>query len=167
MSLVVLNVAYPLAPIGPKAVGGAHVVRRRIGSGGTHASLVIAREGSTVQGELFPCPAPPLSIDHKCRQKSAQFLRNLIAQLTQCLPEDVVHLYGVDCFDYLPADSIVPTLVTVHVPPSWYPGELFALKRRRLLLACVSNAQREQCLCSPAGMEVVPNGAPIYDFAAC
>src|SRR5690606_19105185 len=45
---------------------------------------------------------------------------------------------------YLPAPG-VPVLVTLHLPPSWYPEQVFRLPRARTYLHCVSASQRGQC----------------------
>ena len=55
MKLTVLNVAYPLAPVGPGAVGGAEQIPTILDEALTrarHRSLVIACEGSQVCGTL-------------------------------------------------------------------------------------------------------------------
>ena len=49
MSLTVLNVAYPLAPVGPDAVGGAEQVLSHLDAALTrvgHRSIVVACEGA-------------------------------------------------------------------------------------------------------------------------
>lgn len=57
--LTVLNVAYPLAPVGPDAVGGAEqvlsAVEKAVAEAG-HRSLVLACEGSSTSGRLFAFP---------------------------------------------------------------------------------------------------------------
>ena len=57
MALTVLSVAYPLAPVGPDAVGGAEQIltcldRALVRAG--HRSIVVACEGSKTCGTLFP-----------------------------------------------------------------------------------------------------------------
>ena len=57
MTLTVLSVAYPLAPVGPDAVGGAEQILTCLDAALTRAgqqSLVIACEGSQTSGTLFP-----------------------------------------------------------------------------------------------------------------
>ena len=59
MSLTVLLIAYPLAAVGPDSVGGSEQVlaaldRALVAAG--HRSIVIACEGSVVEGELVSFP---------------------------------------------------------------------------------------------------------------
>jgi hypothetical protein len=59
MRLTVLNVAYPLAPVGPDAVGGAEQILSHLDSAlvaAGHQSLVIARQGSRTAGQLLATP---------------------------------------------------------------------------------------------------------------
>ena len=65
MSLTVLSVAYPLAPVGPDAVGGAEQVlgqldRALVRAG--HRSIVVAQEGSRVADTLVAVPAEELIV---------------------------------------------------------------------------------------------------------
>jgi hypothetical protein len=62
MRLTVLNVAYPLAPAGPDAPGGAEQVltlldRALVRKG--HTSIVVACEGSRATGDLIEIPRVP------------------------------------------------------------------------------------------------------------
>ena len=57
MTLTVVSVAYPFAPVGPDAVGGAEQVLSTLDHALTaagHRSLVVACEGSSVAGTLLP-----------------------------------------------------------------------------------------------------------------
>jgi hypothetical protein len=60
MALTVLSVAYPFAPVGPDAVGGAEQIlsaldRALVRAG--HCSVVVACEGSEVAGSVVPVPS--------------------------------------------------------------------------------------------------------------
>jgi len=57
---------------------------------------------------------------------------------------DVVHLHGLDFLNYLP-DFKVPVIVTLHLPPGWYPAETWQIKRPQTYLVCVSRSQAEAC----------------------
>ena len=72
--LTVLSVAYPLAPVGPDAVGGAEQVlsavdRALVAAG--HRSIVVAQEGSRVAGALRPVPRPAGALDDAARARGA------------------------------------------------------------------------------------------------
>jgi glycosyltransferase involved in cell wall biosynthesis len=164
--LTVLSVAYPLAPVGPDAVGGAErvltAVDRALAAAG-HRSLVLAAEGSAAAGELIPFRLPSGPLDEVVvagvRRRYAEALRALLARG----PVDVVHLHGVDFASYLPPPG-PPVLVTLHLPPSWYPAAAFRPARPGTYLHCVSAAQRRAC---PPGAELlpeVPNGVDLAAF---
>ncbi len=69
--MTILNVAYPLAPVRPDTAGGAEQVLamldRALAAAG-HRSVVVACEGSEVQGTLIEteCPAGQ-SYSRRCR----------------------------------------------------------------------------------------------------
>ena len=73
MALTVVNVAYPLAPVGPDAVGGAeqvvHLIDRALVHAG-HRSIVVACEGSQTAGHLVSTPAPAGRLDENARQRA-------------------------------------------------------------------------------------------------
>lgn len=67
---------------------------------------------------------------------------------------DVVHLHGLDFDRYA-----VPGIVTVHLPPAWYPPE--ALTRDDVTYVCVSEAERRAF---PEKAVVIPNGVDLETF---
>lgn len=141
--LTILNVAYPRAPVGPDAVGGAeqvltHIDEALVAAG--HRSIVVACDGSAA-GELVHS-APENYLD-----------------ALQAIRADLIHLHGVDFHHYLPPSGI-PALVTLHLPVSWYPAEIFELKRPQTYLHCVSVTQRHDCPDSPLLVDTIPNGVP-------
>jgi glycosyltransferase involved in cell wall biosynthesis len=164
MALTVLNVAYPLAPVGPDAVGGAEQVlsaldRALVNAG--HRSLVVACEGSEVAGTLCPIPAEAGPLDQAARQRAWAAHRQAIVDCRRRWPVDLVHLHGIDFDAYLPADG--PTLVTLHLPLGWYPAEALQPARPDLWLHGVSDAQ---CRDAPSGaglLPPIPNGVSIGD----
>lgn len=165
MSLTVLNVAYPLAPVGPDAVGGAEQVLsaldRALAASG-HRSLVAACEGSTVAGELIAVPAEPGPLDDASRERAQRRTAEAIAEARRRFPVDVVHLHGIDFDEYLPADG--PTLVTLHLPLDWYPAERLRPSRPDLWLHPVSAAQART---APEGAVLhppIPNGVDVENL---
>ena len=137
--LTVLSVAYPLAPVGPDAVGGAEQVltmldRALVAAG--HRSRVVACEGSQVAGELLPIPAAPGALDDAAREAAHRAVRRVLATEQA----DIVHLHGVDFADYLPPPGST-VLATLHLPPSWYPAAALEPQREDTWLQCVSASQ--------------------------
>ena len=162
MSLHVLSVAYPFAPVGPHAVGGAEQIlttlEAQLVARGI-CSLVVACEGSEPSGKLFPTALPDGLITAETRE---QVTRAHQQALDRALAGrvDLVHMHGIDFHEYrIPAH--VPVLVTLHVPPSWYPKEIWSLPPH-YQLQCVSESQRMSC---PANVRerlaVVANGVAI------
>lgn len=49
-------------------------------------------------------------------------------------------MHGIDFFEY-PIPPEIPVLVTLHLPPSWYPEAIWHLPAN-YLLHCVSETQR-------------------------
>jgi glycosyltransferase involved in cell wall biosynthesis len=164
VSLTILSVAYPFAPVQPDAVGGAEQVLATLEAGLVAAgcrSLVLACPGSRAAGELHNAPPIPATIDDQTRRQVWDVQRETIARLVSEHQVDLVHMHGVDCVNYLPPPT-VPTLVTLHLPLAWYPRDLLALADRNVHFACVSDRQRD--LGGPAfeGVPVVENGVPLW-----
>jgi glycosyltransferase involved in cell wall biosynthesis len=142
MSLTVLNVAYPLAPVGPDAVGGAEQILSALDYAlvaAGHTSLVIAAEGSTTAGTLLPVPAERGVLDDATRRRAEAHHCGAIARAIADWPVDVIHLHGIDFDTYLP--WAMPTLVTLHLPLDWYPPEALQPDRGDLWLVPVSQSQ--------------------------
>lgn len=166
MSLTVLNVAYPLAPVGPNAVGGAeqvvtHLDRALVRDG--HSSIVVACEGSRTRGTLLPTPKIEGTLGSHLQEEAHERHRAAIREALERWDIDVIHLHGIDFHAYLPPSGI-PTLVTLHLPPDWYPPEIFYLDRPETYLHCVSASQRENC---PPGATLLPeieNGIPVDEL---
>jgi glycosyltransferase involved in cell wall biosynthesis len=164
VSLTVLSVAYPFAPVGPDAVGGAEQVLAQLDAAQVaagHRSIVVASAGSKVAGTLVATHAPPAPFTDDQRQRTWDAYRRTIEQVLARERVDLVHMHGIDFHAYLPAPGEVPVLVTLHLPPSWYPAEVFGAYRSDVHLHCVSRTQQRAC---PPGALLLPpiaNGVPV------
>ena len=161
--LTVLNVAYPLASVGPGAVGGAEQILTALDAAlvnANHQSLVIASERSEVRGELIPIPALAGRYDYDAICRTHQYCRAAMNQALSQHRVDLVHMHGVDFHAYLPPPG-VPALATLHLPVSWYPSEIFRRSRPGLFLHCVSQTQSRDC--PPCGhlLPAIRNGVEI------
>lgn len=169
-ALTVVSVAYPLAAVGPDAVGGAEQVlsgldRALVAAG--HVSVVLACAGSEVAGRLVALPPVPAVLDEAARAAAQAAVRRALKNVLRARV-DVVHLHGIDFFAYLPPPG-PPVLVTVHLPPDWYPAEALAPARPRTWLHGVSATQHRAlrdtvpapCLLPPIG-----NGVPVAALGA-
>lgn len=166
--LTVLSVAFPLAPVGSDAVGGAEQVLARLDAAlarAGHHSVVIACEGSVVRGTLLSTPRLPAVLDEGTREMAWANHRAAIERALERWPIDLVHMHGIDFHRYLPPPR-VPVLTTLHLPPGWYPPEVFHPVRPDTLLHCVSAAQRRACPPGARLLPDVPNGVPVSERAA-
>lgn len=168
--LTVLNIAYPLAPVGPDAVGGSEQVLSSLDhalAAAGHRSIVIACAGSQVAGELHAFPAPPTDSPitdaiHSARQDA---IRAIIAALLRRERVDVIHMHGLDFYAYLPPSG-PPVLATLHLPPDWYPPEALAPCRGDTWVHGVSESQMRGVPPGPRLLPPIPNGVPVARLGA-
>ncbi len=163
MNATVLSIAYPFAPVGPCALGGAEQVltwlEAALPSLG-YRSLVAARADSEVAGCLFPTPSAPGMLTPEAQAQVTAAHQQSIDRALAAAPVDLIHMHGIDFHQYrLPRE--LPVLVTLHLPPSWYPEQIWALPAN-YQLQCVSKSQMRAC---PANAQhqllVVENGVPL------
>src|SRR5947209_15915404 len=143
MGLTVMSVAYPLTPVGPDAVGGSEQILTLLDAAlvrAGHTSLVVACEGSNPQGTLVPTPKWDGDLTDEVRGWAQDQHRIAIEEALRRWPVDIVHMHSLDFYAYIPAGS-VPVLATLHLPPDWYPDEVFRLRRPNWFLNCVSRSQ--------------------------
>lgn len=163
MSLTILSVAYPLAPVSPDAVGGAEQIVSQLDAALVergHRSIVIACEGSRVAGTLISVPLPEGVYDEAARSGAHARHRSAIAAALAHHPVDVVHLHGLDFHAYLPAPGVA-ALATLHLPPSWYPTEALQPSRPDTWLHAVSEAQHGACPPGPHLLPPIANGVAL------
>jgi glycosyltransferase involved in cell wall biosynthesis len=167
MELSILNVAFPLVPVGRDTVGGAEQIVAALDRALTargHRSFVVAARGSKVSGIHIPTPVWIQTIDSTVERWARAAHARAIRQALEENRIDVVHLHGLDFIDYLP-DPPVPALATLHLPPAEYPPSVFNLNRPRTHLNCVSSHQFEQCPPSSLPIRTIPNGVDIASYA--
>jgi len=163
MRLTVLNVAYPLAPTGPDAVGGAEQVlssldRALVEAG--HRSIVLACEGSRTHGELISVPRTQGPLDPDAVRAARERHARAVSDLVRRIDVDLVHLHGIDFHHYLPPPG-VPALATLHLPIDWYPREALDTARPDTWLQCVSARQHADCGRRRNLLAPIDNGVPV------
>ena len=168
--LTVLSIGYPLAPVGPDAVGGSEQVlsaldRALVAAG--HRSIVVACDGSDVAGELVRYPGPPHdhAIDQAFTDARRQDVRRAIEQVLATTQVDVIHAHSLDFHHYMPPPG-PPMLATLHLPPDWYPPEALHPTRPDTWVHCVSDSQLQQAPPSPRMLPPIPNGVPVAALGA-
>lgn len=167
MSLTVLSIAFPFAPVGPCGVGGAEKILGELDAALVaegHRSVVVACAGSLVAGELFAAPMPERALisDSDRRWHRWRFQ----AAIDRALAKhnvDLIHMHGMDFDEHvLPPD--IPVLVTLHVPIQWYSPEVWTTYAGRVQFQCVSESQRQTCPKLLGEVPVVENGVPLPDI---
>jgi glycosyltransferase involved in cell wall biosynthesis len=168
VGLTVLNVAFPFAPVGRDSVGGAEQVLSQLDEALVRTgqrSVVVARMGSSPAGTLVATRRTTGVITEAVRARAYVEHRRAIERALRRWPVDVVHMHGIDFHAYLPPAG-PPVLVTLHLPPDWYPPAIFGLERPRTFLHCVSASQRARCPSGARLLAEVPNGVPLDALAA-
>jgi glycosyltransferase involved in cell wall biosynthesis len=160
--MLILNVAYPFAPVGPDAVGGAEQILTALDGGlirAGHRSIVIAQEGSVCPGTLISLPAFA-AIDEGAREAGYRRVRRAIEEARERFPVDLIHFHGLDFARYLPPDG-PPALATLHLPIHLYSPEALFPRRPGTWLHCVSESQRRDCPPGTPLLATVPNGVDL------
>jgi glycosyltransferase involved in cell wall biosynthesis len=167
MPLTVLSVAYPLAQVSPGTAGGAEQVLLTLDRGIVHSghrSIVLAAAGSRCCGLLLPVTIPAGELHPLARQQARESFRQAIGEAVKAHSPDIVHMHGIDFYDYLP-DLEIPVIITLHLPLTWYPPAALRNKRGNLTFISVS---QHQATTAPAGVhidEIVPNGVDLAEFS--
>jgi glycosyltransferase involved in cell wall biosynthesis len=167
MTLSVLNVAYPFAPVGPDAVGGAEQIlsaldRALVERG--NRSIVVASAGSQIAGIHVPVESEHGPLDDLARRRAWARYRRAIDEARKRFAVDLVHLHGIDFAAYCPPNGA--TLVTLHLPLAWYDAEALRAARADLLMNGVSQSQMRG---APPGARLLPpieNGVDVNRLAA-
>lgn len=160
--LTVLEVAYPLAAVGPDAVGGAEQIVSLLDEGLVrrgHCSLVVAQEGSSCQGTLIATPAlrEGRALDAAVRERAWEAHRRAIAEACRRFPVDLIHFHGVDFNHYLP-DSGPPALVTLHLPITSYDEGALHPTRSDVFFHGVSASQHRSFGSGLSLLQPIENG---------
>lgn len=166
MALTVLQVAYPLAAVSRDTVGGAEQILAHLDAALVrrgHRSIVVAAAGSTVAGTLVPVPAERGDLDEAAKVRAQSATRAAIDAALARFPVDLVHCHGIDFPAYRPKG--VPVLATLHLPPDWYPPDIWA-EDPNLFLHCVSAAQGRACPPDARLLDPIPNGVPVEALAS-
>jgi glycosyltransferase involved in cell wall biosynthesis len=167
MPLTVLSIAYPFAPTGLDAVGGAEQILsdldQALVSAG-HTSLVVACEGSQAEGRLFTGALPGEVLSDAARHWSTSRFQAAIDRALSSHRVDLIHMHGLDFHEYkLPSN--IPVLVTLHLPITWYPQEFWKRYGSNVQFQCVSETQRRTCPPGLRGLLVVENGVELPPIA--
>jgi glycosyltransferase involved in cell wall biosynthesis len=166
LRLTILSVAYPLAPVSFDTAGGAEQVLASVEKAAVeagHRSLVIACEGSKVAGELIAIPRASGTLDEHARRAAHAAVREAIAHAIEERDVDLLHFHGIDFHEYMPAWG-PPAVITLHLPPDWYPPAIWQHRRPHTHMHCVSQSQQRRCPEGASLADVIPNGIDLGAF---
>lgn len=164
MSLTIASIGYPFAPVSPHAVGGAEQIlsyldQELVANG--HTSLVVGCEGSQAAGRLYTVPLHHRGLlDEADWRQCRKRFQSVIERVLLCHSVDVIHMHGLDFYEYMPATTI-PVLVTLHLPVSWYPRDIWTRYDSHVQFQCVSRTQRASCPPEARDVAVVSNGVSL------
>ncbi len=164
MLLTILSIASPFAPVGPNTVGGAEQILSRLDRAlvaAGHRSIVVACEGSQVQGELLSFALPGAESlteqDQLCCTAAAQ---NEIDRALSSQHVDVIHLHGFDPAPYtLPTQ--IPIIISLHLPVAWYRPALWNKYAGHAQFCCVSESQQRSLPAKIHDAVVIETGVPL------
>ncbi|MFL6416723.1 MAG: glycosyltransferase family 4 protein, partial [Bryobacteraceae bacterium] len=137
----ILNVAYPLLPVGPGSAGGAEQILYLLERGLAQRQVQtfsVAAEQSQISGELLATPAASANVTDEERSNAQKIHRQTIQQLIAREHLDAIHFHGLDFGSYLP-DADILMIATIHLPVPWY--EAGSLDRPNVHLVAVSETQ--------------------------
>lgn len=163
MKLTILSVAYPLTPVGRDAVGGSEQILTLMDAAickAGHRSLVLACEGSETAGTLLATPKWDGPLSDEVRTWGQQQHRIGIEQALEQYEVDLIHMHSLDFHQYLPQGD-VPVLATLHLPPDWYPAEIYKPQRRNVWYNCVSHSETQNCPPTEHLLPYIDNGVDI------
>ncbi len=165
--LTVLSIAYSLAAVSPDAGGGSEQVLSMLDEGivaAGHRSLVVARQGSRVAGELLPVPCCSGRLHANAVETQRRRHAGAVARAVVENRVDIVHAHGLDFHAVLPRAG-VPVLVTLHCPPVWYPPDALRTRRPATYFNAVSARQHAALAGTPNLLAPVENGVRVAAFA--
>ncbi len=156
----ILNIAFALAHVGDDSNGGAEQVLWQLDRATTaagHESVVVAAETSRISGTLFGTPQQPKTIGKNYYAFRYEEQTAKIREALASGPFDLVHMHGYDFHEFIP-NVDTPILVTLHLPPIWYPQWIYNIQRIGLFMNCVSASQRLTAPLSPLIVRTITNG---------
>jgi len=163
MPLTILSIAYPLARVMPDAVGGAEQVLSQLDRALTqrgHHSIVVAADGSRVQGMLVSFPEVTAPFDEAALRLATRRARLAVQCALSDWPVDVVHIHALDYTGLLPPPGL-PVLATLHLPRDCYTPDALHPTRPDTWLQCVSLTQYRTMGRVERMLAPIENGVPL------
>src|SRR5438045_620930 len=169
--LRILYTAYPLLPVSYESCGGAEqmlwTLERETARLG-FSTTVAACDGSQFSGELLPTGPPPEETD-QLETREGSHNEVVVARIRANRSShafDLIHDEG-GLFWKRAAEIQEPVLLTLHLPPDFYPAELLANSPESVFFNFVSESQRARFPQIPRVLGTIPNGIAADRFRVC
>lgn len=166
MPLTVLSVSYSLAHVSQKTAGGAEQVLTTLDKAlvrAGHRSLILAPAGSRCDGLLIPAQIPKGILGDDAKHEARKIFKHQIDRILNEFSVDVVHMHGLDFYDYLPSRQL-PIVVSLHLPVSWYAVDALCRLGPDVTLVAVSESQARTVPADVRINAVIPNGVDLSHF---
>ncbi|MDG5815356.1 glycosyltransferase [Chitinispirillales bacterium ANBcel5] len=163
MALTVLNVAYPFSPLKERTAGGAEQILLQLDRAlveNNLRSIVIASRGSKVFGTLIETSFPDGKIDEKTRSSIEKEYKAKVEEVANQYKVNIIHYHGINFNRYFYVNSYIPSLITIHLPLSWYSDEIYSIQSQQVYFNCVSNHQFTSVKKKLNNLYLINNGVP-------
>lgn len=165
-ALTIVSVGSSFVPISRDAPGGSEQITYRLDKAlveAGHRSIVLGCRGSRIAGQL--APVEPIAEERgRIPPQTWQRHRDALAAVLAANPVDLVHIHSVDFFQLLPPPG-VRTLVTLHMPPFWYPPAALRQTGPEVFMHCVSRTQHRAFAPDLGLLDPIENGVPVNELA--
>jgi glycosyltransferase involved in cell wall biosynthesis len=161
MSIKIMSVAFPFAPVKDCTAGGAEQIVLTLDKAIVNAglqSIVLAREDSEVYGHLIKLKFRSVKCTIEEKREYYEYIKTLIQHIADEYNIDIVHFHGIDCCNYIP-DIKVKKIVTLHMSPQYYDLDL--LQKNNATICFVSQYQRSLYSKEINNSKIIPNGTTI------
>jgi glycosyltransferase involved in cell wall biosynthesis len=166
----VLYVAYSMATVSDESCGGAEqmlfVLEGEMHRRG-HRTTVAACAGSRIAGELVETGSPAIQFE-QLPTRDAEHHEAVLALIRERQKPagdlDLVHDES-GRFSARAEEANLPVLVTLNLPRSYYPQELFEDLPENVFFNCVSRTQLRGFFDIPNVLGFVPNGVAVERFS--
>ncbi len=166
MPLTVLSVSYSLAHVSRQTAGGADqelaTLDAALGQDG-HRSLVLAPAGSRCNGLLIPAQIPRGVLDDDAKHEARRIFKHQIDRILNEFSVDVVHMHGLDFYDYLPSRQL-PVVVSLHLPMCGYAADALCHLGPDVTFVAVSESQARTAPTDVRINAVIQNGVDLSHF---
>lgn len=165
--LTILSVASSFVPVGRDTAGGSEQITYWLDQALTkhgHRSIVVGCRDSQIAGTLVPVE-PIVEERENISPAVWNAHRQTLIEVLSRWSVDLVHFHCVDFFKLMPPAGL-RTLITLHMPPFWYPDGVLNVQRENTWMQGVSKTQNRQFDKDIELLGPIPNGVPVNELSA-